>query len=109
SLPVTGRSRMLSSVSTGTAAWTLEAQQALADAGLDAGKPESVRIAAFQAASRSLQKFGNRLKDDQAQAVVQLVVSDASRDLRNAAAQALGSMNLASDRIKMLLLSSEVD
>ncbi|MFP4356353.1 MAG: HEAT repeat domain-containing protein [Phycisphaerae bacterium] len=88
---------------------TVEAQQALADAGLDAGKPESVRIAAFQAASRSLQKFGNRLKDDQAQAVVQLVVSDASRDLRNAAAQALGSMNLASDRIKMLLLSSEVD
>ncbi len=87
---------------------SIAAQRAIAAAALDAGNDEDVRVEAFRALSRSLRRFGNRLTDDQAQAVVDTVIGQASRELRQAASQALGSMNLPSDKIKMLILSSDL-
>jgi CheY-like chemotaxis protein len=81
-----------------------DAQRAIAKLTVDAQAPEKVRIAAFGSLCESIKKFGNQLTDDQAQAVLD-VVNDtkASRDLRNAAAAALGAMNLPSEKIKTLI------
>jgi hypothetical protein len=87
---------------------SIPAQRAVATAALDAANNEQVRVQAFRALSRSLRRFGNRLTDQQAQAIVDTVIGQASRDLRQAASQALGSMNLPSDKIKMLILSSDL-
>ena len=63
-----------------------------------------VRIAAFDALRESLKKFGNQTTDEQSQAVVEVVNdSTASPELRNAAAAALGAMNLPSEKIKSLI------
>lgn len=83
---------------------TSQAQRAVASLALASGEDESIRISAFDALSASLRKFGNLLEDDQAKAIVDLVLGNASRELRNAASKALGAANLPSERIQMLIL-----
>jgi HEAT repeat protein len=82
------------------------AQRAIAELASGSGT-ESVAIGAFQALTASLRRFGHLLTDEQTQAVVDLVTSQASLDLRNAAAQALGAMDLPSEKIKDLILRSK--
>jgi hypothetical protein len=81
-----------------------EAQRAIATLAVSGQASEKVRVAAFGSLSESVKKFGNLLADDQAAAVLE-VVNDtrASRDLRNAAAGALGALNLPSEKIKTLI------
>ena len=86
-----------------------DAQRSIVDLAIQPQAEEQVRISAFGALSRSLRKFGNLLTDDQSQAVVSIVMGEGSRELRTAASQALGAMNLASDKIKTLMLQSDVD
>jgi hypothetical protein len=80
------------------------AQQAVARLALDASASEEVRIRAFENLSASLRRFGNVLTGEHASAVVEVVGSQASFDLRRAASQALGAMNLPSEEIKDLIL-----
>lgn len=86
-----------------------EAQQAVADLAVDDAAGEEVRIKAFNALSDSLRRFGNQLTNVQSQAVLTVVMSKSSEALREAAAQALGSMNLPSDQIKALILQTASD
>jgi hypothetical protein len=81
-----------------------EAQRAIVTLAVNAKADEKVRIAALGFLSESAKKFGNQATDDQAQAVLEIVIDTKnSRDLRNAAAAALGSMNLPSEKIKTLI------
>jgi HEAT repeat protein len=82
-----------------------EAQQALAALALSAA-PEDVRIEAFAALSESLRRFGNELKPEQSAAVLEIVNGKNSQPLREAAAQALGAMNLSSDKVKDLIVNA---
>jgi HEAT repeat protein len=83
-----------------------QAQQAIATLALSAA-PEDVRIEAFGALSESLRRFGNLLKPEQSDAALKVVNnSKDTQPLREAAAQALGAMNLSSDKVKDLIVNA---
>lgn len=85
-----------------------QAQQAVVGLALNDQAPEDVRIAAFQAASRSVRRFGNEAADDQARAVVEMVSNAKDQGpLNEAAARLLGSMNLPSEKMPELILSTD--
>jgi len=84
-----------------------EAQRALADKALASTAEPRTRVAVFELLSDSLRRFGNMLSDEQTSAVV-AVVTDAEQkqDLRDAAAAAMGAMDLPSKKIQDLILTS---
>ncbi len=81
-----------------------EAQRKIADLAVKGQAADKVRIAVFGSLSESVKKFGNLLTDEQAAGVLE-VVNDAkaAREVRNAAAGALGALNLPSEKIKALI------
>ena len=83
-----------------------EAQRAVAAVAVADGNAENVRIAAFGDLCASLRRYGNQLTDELAQQVLNVVKDEGSPELLNAAAQALGAMNLPSDKIKSLILAT---
>jgi len=84
-----------------------DAQRAVAALAVDDGNDENVRVAAFGDLSASLRRYGNQLSDALAQQVLDVVQDRGeSPELLNAAAQALGAMNLPSDKIKSLILTT---
>ncbi len=86
---------------------TSRAQRAIIDLATNDDASDDVRIAAFKALSESLRRFGNRLSDEQATMVLEVVKGDQSKPLRNAAAQAMGAMNLPSEKVKSLILEAK--
>ncbi len=82
------------------------AQQAIAAVAVGDETPENIRIAAFNDLSASLRRFGNQLTEVLSQQVVDIVGGEGSPELLNAAAQALGAMDLPSDQIKSLILKT---
>jgi len=82
------------------------AQRAIAGLAVRQGVPENVRIAAFNDLSASLRRFGNELNDELAEAVLDVVSGTGSAGLLHAAAQALGAMDLPSEKIKSLILGT---
>jgi len=83
-----------------------DAQRAIATAAVDDSNDEGLRIEAFNNLSASLRRFGNQLTDELAEAVIQVVVGDGSSELLSAAAQALGAMDLPSEKVKSLILKT---
>jgi len=83
-----------------------DAQQAIVTLAVT-GTKENVRVAAFKAASESVRTFGRQTTDDQAKAVLTVVMGKGSPALLNAAAQLLGAMNLPSEKIKEMILSTK--
>ena len=84
-----------------------DAQKAIAELAINADQETDVRIKAFNILSNSLRRFGNQLTDNHAKAVLDIVNTKDAADLRDAAAQALGAMNLPSKEIKSLILNTE--
>jgi len=84
-----------------------EAQRAIADLANDAKTAESVRIAAYDCLIASVRKYGNQLTEAQSQSVVEVVLGGGSHALRQAAAQTLSPLDLASEKMKQLILSTE--
>ena len=82
-----------------------EAQRGIADLADDASASEAVRLAAYAAVSESVRRFGKLLTDAQIRAVVAVVAGTGSLKIREGAAQALGALNLPSEKIKELILS----
>jgi len=80
------------------------AQQGIASLAVKDGD-DAARVAAFEALTNSVKKFGNQSTEDQSAAVVE-IVNDASaaKELRQAAAAALGAMNLPSEKVKSMIL-----
>jgi HEAT repeat protein len=84
-----------------------ESQQALATAALEGRPGEQIRVEVLKLLGESLRRFGNQLTDQQAQAVVDIVVdAKQPQPIRDAAAEVLGAMNLPSEKIKSLILES---
>ncbi|MFP4215005.1 MAG: hypothetical protein ACLFVH_03680 [Phycisphaerae bacterium] len=82
------------------------AQRSIVQLALNVDAGERVRIEAFKAASTSARRFGSQVTDSQAGEIVQVVIGDGSQDLKVAAAQLQGSLNLPSDKAKDLILST---
>ena len=80
------------------------AQQAIAEVALDGQEEESLRVEMFGVLSGSIRRFGNQLTESQAEGVIDVVMETSSRQLRDSAAQVLGSMNLPSEKIQNLFL-----
>jgi len=85
---------------------TAGAQRAIAAVAIDAQNPEDFRIATFKDLSSSLRRYGNQLTEELADAVLKVVEGQDSQELLNAAAQALGAMDLPSEQIKPLILQT---
>jgi len=83
------------------------AQRDVAGLALDPQTPENIRIAAFGDLSASLRRYGNLLTEELSEQTVDVVTREGSPELLNAAAQALGAMNLPSEKIKVLILTTD--
>ncbi|UCD49137.1 MAG: HEAT repeat domain-containing protein [Phycisphaerales bacterium] len=82
-----------------------EAQRALAEVALDAGKVMEVRIAAFASLASSAKMNANLLSDATVDQIYSLISSEQTdADLRAAAAAAYGALNLPSQKVKELIL-----
>jgi hypothetical protein len=84
-----------------------EAQQTLIDHANSGETDEAVRIATYKAATESVRLFGNQATDKQARAIVDVVTGSGSVELRTAAAQLLGALNLPSEMTPDLILGAE--
>ena len=84
-----------------------QAQQSLAAFALDGQVEQKIRVEAFGNLSRSLRKIGNKLTREQSQAVLELVTNPQTpSELRNAAAQSLGAMDLPSELTSDLIVKT---
>lgn len=84
---------------------SIKAQRAITNLALDGSAPESVRIAAFEAASESFRQFGNQLTDDQINEIINEVTGTGSLKIRNAAAQAMGALSLRAEKVRQIVRS----
>ncbi len=69
----------------------------------------AVRVIAFNAASESVRTFGSQLPDELVAEVVSVVQSDQAEELRLAAAQLHGALNLPSEKLTELIHSAGAD
>jgi hypothetical protein len=81
-----------------------EAQQAIAAYAIRTDLDEKVRIEALGIVTASVRKFGNQLAEAQVNSIYDLVSGNASPDIREAAAQAWGCLNLSSEKGRSLIL-----
>lgn len=81
------------------------AQQSLAKVALAEGD-EKARITAFNLCTASVRRSGNMLTEQQAQAVLEIVMGKGAGALRDAAAELSGAMNLSSQKIQSLIVGS---
>ncbi len=70
---------------------------------------EKVRVAVYAALCESIRKYGNQLTDTLAEAVLDVVTGAPRGDIRRAASQALGAMDLPSEKIIQLMTSHGAD
>jgi hypothetical protein len=85
-----------------------KAQQAIAALAAKTGGEASTRVSAYTALATSVRRFGNLLTKTQSQAIVDVVNSKIDVSVRQAAAGALGALNLPSDLASPLILESGV-
>lgn len=79
-------------------------QSALASKAADDKAPEEVKIAAFKALATNAKNHGNLLDQDGIALVQKSVAAGPSLDVRSAAAEARGALNLPVDQAKTLIL-----
>ena len=81
------------------------AQALLAAAAMDQANSADLRVAMFASLAESAKTNGNMLDDGQTAKVVQLAREEPDLTLRTAASQALGALNLASNRASEIIRS----
>lgn len=69
-----------------------------------AGVPEPLRVSLLQSLATSARTFGNLLPSDAIEALEALVAGDESLEVRSAAAEARGALNLPPEQAKALVL-----
>lgn len=84
---------------------TPTAQRAVAHIALDDTLTDSLRIASFASLAESAKNNGNQLEDDQVNALVEIAHHDDDLVMRTAASQALGAINLVSDKASEIIRS----
>lgn len=82
-----------------------ETQPALVGKGADDKTPDDVKIASLKAGTTSARFFGNRLDAGQVDALRKVTETVQNPDVKNAAAEFLGALNLPSEQSKALIVS----
>jgi HEAT repeat protein len=82
---------------------TRESQMALAVKACDEKTADELRIALLKDLAISAKFSGNQLEPAQIDAVIKLAQTSPNNDVRSAAAEALGAMNLASEKVKTFI------
>jgi hypothetical protein len=80
------------------------AQNGLAARASDESAPADVRVSLYKSLAASAKSFGNKLGDDQISALEKVVTDSKNADIRGAAAEARGALNLPSDQARSLIL-----
>ncbi len=80
-----------------------EVQPALLARANDDKAPEDVRISLYKSIANSAKFFGNRLSDDDVASLQKIVDGAGSNEIRTAAAEARGALNLPADLAKQLI------
>lgn len=81
------------------------AQQALVTKALDEKTPDELQIALFKDAAQNAKLYGNRLDGDLTARLTAAAESVEGLDVRSAAAEAHGAMNLPAEQVKTLILN----
>lgn len=81
-----------------------EIQPALLAKGLDEKTSDELKIAAYQSLATNARNFGNQLDSDQVDKLLKVVASAPNVEVRTAASEARGSLNLPADQAKQLII-----
>jgi hypothetical protein len=81
-----------------------EVQQALLAKASDAGTSDDLKIPLFKAVATSARNFGNLLNADQVDGLQKVVAAAPNVDVRTAAGEARGALNLTADQAKKLIV-----
>ncbi len=81
-----------------------QAQSALLDRALGGGTPDETKVSFFKSIASSAKNFGNRLQGQQVDSLQKVAMGDKSPDIRSAAAEAVGALNLPNDQAKRLIV-----
>jgi HEAT repeat protein len=81
------------------------AQRAIAHVALDAGHQEPLRLSAFSSLAESGRNHGLLLDDGQVKSLVDIAKNEPDLTLRTAASQALGSLNLKTNKASEIIRS----
>ncbi len=81
------------------------AQQAVAAMALDTGNIDSLRVSAFDSLAESAKNNGNLLAEDQLSVLVGIARDDTDLTIRTAASQALGALNLRTNKASDIIRS----
>ena len=82
-----------------------ETQPALLAKGLDDKAADELKVAALKALATSERFFGNRLSAEQIASLTKLTETAATPEVKNAASEALGALNLPSNEAKTLIVN----
>lgn len=85
------------------------AQGSLATFALDSGRPTDLRIAMLNALAESAKRFGNLLEESVVSELVQLAKTEPDLSIRTAASQALGALNISTDRASDIIRGYYLD
>jgi hypothetical protein len=83
------------------------AQSGLADRANDAATAGEVRVSLYKSLATSAKFFGNRLSPEQINQLQQTVANEKALDVRSAAAEARGALNLPAADAKILILQRQ--
>ncbi len=75
---------------------------------LDDKTPDDVKIGLFKSLATSARFFGNRLSEDEVASLQRVVDGSASNDVRTAAAEARGALDLPPDLAKQLIVGQKI-
>jgi hypothetical protein len=81
-----------------------QAQSSLASKGVDEKTNDDLRVACFKGLAKSAKFFGNQLEATTVDAVQKVVETGTNPQVRSAAAEAQGALNLSPDRAKNLII-----
>jgi hypothetical protein len=83
---------------------TRQSQSGLADRANDPATAPEVRVSLYKSLATSAKFFGNRLNSGQVSALQQMVMGEKNLDIRSAAADAQGALNLPAQDAKSLII-----
>lgn len=84
-----------------------EVQPALLSRANDDKAPEEVRISLYKSMAMSAKFFGNRLSEDEVASLQKVVDGSGSNEVRTAAAEARGALDLPADLAKQLVIQQK--
>jgi HEAT repeat protein len=82
-----------------------EAQQTIAEIALNTAEESATRVAMFDSLAEAAKRRGNQLGSGTVEQLVEFVRSETDDALRTAASQALGALNLPSNKARELIVS----